>query len=235
MAKKNENKQAALNTFFEPPIAPPVASNQEDAFDDVSPQVTFAYRSPRGAMFYVTAVKGFKAGGFNPVALPGSEAYGVETSWNYEGGVKTTLVQDRVTLNGDVFFTQWDDMQVNVPNPFVPGQFYISNVGSARSSGIEFDVTARPMASLDLFAGLGVTSAEFSSGTVANGIAVDGNDLPYTPDYTATLEVTGNLTGDDAISLTWTATIAATDPNWTCDQYRPCISTIEQRMAMASP
>ena len=29
----------------------------------------------------------------------------------------------------------WDDMQLNVPNPYVPAQFYIANVGGARSSG----------------------------------------------------------------------------------------------------
>jgi iron complex outermembrane receptor protein len=75
---------------------------------------------------------------------------------------------------------------LNVPNPFVPGQFYISNVGGARSSGVELDVTARPHADFDVFATLGITSARFSEGTAANGVDVSDNRLPYTPDYTAT-------------------------------------------------
>jgi iron complex outermembrane recepter protein len=181
----HENKQAALNTFYAPPIAPAVTSSQEDSFDDVSPQFTFAYRSPQGPMFYVTAVKGFKAGGFNPVALPGNEAYGVEKSWNYEGGVKTTLVQDRVTLNGDVFFIQWDDMQVNVPNPFVPGQFYIANAGSSSSKGVEFELNARLFAGCDFFAGTGYTNARFDDGTFSNGVAVGGKRISNAPLYTA--------------------------------------------------
>jgi iron complex outermembrane receptor protein len=84
-----------------------------------------------------------------------------------------------------VFFIDWDDLQLNVPNPFVPGQFYITNVGGASSSGIEFDVTARPMPMLDVFASFGYTNATFSDGTQAMGADVSGNKLPFTPDYTA--------------------------------------------------
>ena len=99
--------------------------------------------------------------------------------------MKSTLAEGKVAASAAVFFIDWDDLQLNVPNPFVPGQFYIANVGGARSSGIELDVTARPLPSIDLFAALGITSAEFASGTMANGVAVEGKDLPYTPDYTA--------------------------------------------------
>ncbi len=197
----HESSDAHLNTFFDPAIAQSNVVAAEDAFNDVSPQVAFAYKVNPQHTAYASMSRGFKAGGFNAAALPGSEAYGEEHAWHLEGGVKSTLADGKVAASAAVFFIDWDDLQLNVPNPFVPGQFYISNVGSARSSGIEFDVTARPMASLDLFAGLGVTSAEFSSGTVANGIAVDGNDLPYTPDYTATLggqysqSITSTITG----------------------------------------
>ena len=179
----HENKQADLNTFYSPPIAPPVTNSLENSFNDVSPQATFAYRSPQGPMFYVTAAKGFKAGGFNPVALPGSESYGVETSWNYEGGVKTTFANDRLSLNGDVFFIQWDDMQVNVPNPFVPGQFYIANAGSSSSKGVEFELATRLFAGCDFFAGTGYTNARFDDGTFSNGVAVGGNRISNAPLY----------------------------------------------------
>jgi iron complex outermembrane receptor protein len=197
----HESSDAHLNTFFEPAFLPANIVAAEDSFNDVSPQVAFGYRINPKHTAYVSAARGFKAGGFNPAALPGSEAYGEEHAWHLEGGVKSTLVDGKVAANAAVFFINWDDLQLNVPNPFVPGQFYIANVGGARSSGIEVDVTARPMPSVDLFAALGVTSAEFSSGTMANGVAVEGNDLPYTPDYTATFggqlsrPVTSTITG----------------------------------------
>lgn len=152
----------------------------------MSPQFAFGYRITPQNMAYVSAARGYKAGGFNPAALPGSEAYAEEHAWHVEGGVKSTLAGGKVAANAAVFFIDWDDLQLNVPNPFVPGQFYIANVGGARSRGLELDITARPRPSLDLFAALGFTNAQFAAGTMANGVAVDDNDLPYTPDYTAT-------------------------------------------------
>ena len=180
-----EQSDAALNIFFSPAIAPanPVAA--EDTFSDVSPQFAFAFRPNADSSLYASASRGFKAGGFNPAALPGSEAYGEEHAWHIEGGVKSTLAGGRVSANAAVFSIEWDDLQLNVPNPFVPGQFYISNVGGARSRGVEVDLTARPHASLDLFASFGYTHARFAEGTTSGGVSVADKRLPYTPDYTA--------------------------------------------------
>lgn len=54
-------------------------------------------------------------------------------------------------------------------------------------------------------------------------------------DYQATLNVVGAVTGENALSLTWTAAIVTGDPGWNCGGYRPCRSTIEQRMAIETP
>jgi iron complex outermembrane receptor protein len=182
----HETTDAHLNTFFSLAIAPPNVVAADQSFNDISPQFAFGYRVNPQNMAYVSAARGYKAGGFNPTALPGSEAYGEEHAWHVEGGVKSTLAGGKVAANAAVFFIDWDDLQLNVPNAFVPGQFYIANVGGARSRGLEFDITARPQSWLDLFAAVGFTNAEFGAETSANGVAVDGNDIPYTPDYTAT-------------------------------------------------
>jgi iron complex outermembrane receptor protein len=181
-----ETTDAHLSTFFSPAIAPPNVVAADQSFDDVSPQFAFGYRVNPENTAYLSAARGYKAGGFNPAALPGSEAYGEEHAWHVEGGVKSTAAGGKVAVNAAIFFINWDDLQLNVPNPFVPGQFYIANVGGAKSRGVEVDVTARPHASLDVFAALGFTNATFTAGTMANGADVSDNDLPYTPDYTAT-------------------------------------------------
>ena len=181
-----ETADAHLNTFFSPAIAPPNVVAADQSFDDLSPQFAFGYRVNQQNTAYLSAARGYKAGGFNPAALPGSEAYGEEHAWHVEGGVKSTAAGGKVAVNAAVFFINWDDLQLNVPNPFVPGQFYIANVGGAKSRGLEVDVTARPHSSIDVFAALGFTNATFTEGTMANGADVSDNDIPYTPDYTAT-------------------------------------------------
>jgi iron complex outermembrane receptor protein len=138
---------------------------------------------------YATAARGFKAGGFNSAAPPGSDAYGEEHSWNYEAGMKSDWLGERLSVNLAVFYLDWRDLQVNVPNPLVPAQFYITNAGSATSKGAELELVTRPVAGVDVFGGIGYTNARFGSGSVSNGAKVGGNRLSNTPDYTADVGV----------------------------------------------
>jgi iron complex outermembrane receptor protein len=197
----HESSDATLNTFFSPAIAPPNNVAADDSFSDVSPQFAFGYRMTADSMAYASASRGYKAGGFNPAALPGSEAYGEEHAWHIEGGVKSTLAGGKVSASAAVFHINWDDLQLNVPNPFVPGQFFIANVGSARSRGMEFELTARPHRSIDLFATLGITSARFAAGTLAGGVDVGQNKIPYTPEYTALVGAQVNRAVNSRVSL----------------------------------
>ncbi len=76
------------------------------------------------------------------------------------------------------------------------------------------------------------------------GLARDGDELvgeqPWLapgcgmPDYEATLNAVGSVTGTNEVSLTWTASITSPNPDWACNDYRPCTSTVEQRMAIAT-
>jgi iron complex outermembrane recepter protein len=174
-----------LRTFFEPALPGENVVTAEQSFSDVSPQFAAAYRFQPDRMAYGSVSRGYKAGGYNPAAIPGSEAFGEEHAWHLEGGVKSTFAGGRVNANAAIFVIDWDDLQLNVPNPFVPGQFYISNVGAARSSGFEAEVTARPVAMLDVFGSFGYTRARFSDGTESMGVDVSDHKLPFTPDYTA--------------------------------------------------
>jgi iron complex outermembrane receptor protein len=181
----HESSDAVLRTFLDPAVAPENVVTADASFSDISPQFAVRYRVTSNHNVYASAARGYKAGGFNPAALPGSEAYGEEHAWHIEAGAKSSLAAGRVNAPAAVFIIDWDDLQLNVPNPFVPGQFYISNVGGARSAGVEFDVTARPHQMVDVFAALGVANARFADGTLSMGVDVSDNEVPYTPDYTA--------------------------------------------------
>ncbi len=182
----HENKTAALRTFFSPAIAPERLVAAEESFSNVSPQVSVAVRMDPDRMVYGAVGRGFKAGGFNAASPAGREAYGEEHTWNVEGGVKTTWAGGRVTANAAVFRIDWADLQLNLPDPAVPAQFYIANVGGAASSGVELEVHARVQPGIDLFSALGYTHARFKEGSISNGVNVAGHEIPNTPDYTAT-------------------------------------------------
>jgi iron complex outermembrane receptor protein len=182
-----EDKSASLESFFEPAIAPPNNREVSDSFSNVSPQFSAAYRVRPNQTVYATAGRGYKAGGFNPASPAGSEAYGEEQTWLVEGGVKTLWAGDRVSANVAVFHMDWDDLQLNVPNPSLPSEFFISNVGAASSSGLELELNARAARGLDLLAACGYTRARFGAGAVSNGVNVEDNKIPNQPDYTFTI------------------------------------------------
>ena len=182
----HENKKASLHTFFSPAIAPGRLVTPEQSFSNVSPQASVAVRLQPGRMVYVAAGRGFKAGGFNAASPAGSDAYGEEHTWNLEGGMKTAWAGGRVTANAAVFRIAWDDLQLNLPDPAVPAQFYIANVGAAVSKGVEFELRARVQPGLDVFSAVGYTDARFRDGSISSGVDVAGNDIPNTPEYTAT-------------------------------------------------
>jgi len=184
-----EHKAANLNTFFTPAFAPAVLLAPEKSFSDVSPQFAMAYRVVSNTTVYGTVARGFKAGGFNAASPTGAEAYSQEHSWNYEAGVKTSALGNRLTASVAAFSIDWSDLQVNVPNPQVPGQFFIGNAAGARSSGAEIELHGRPERGLDLFSSAGFTHARFASGSVSNGIDVSGRTLANAPNYTANFGV----------------------------------------------
>jgi iron complex outermembrane receptor protein len=181
----HESKEAAITTGFNPPIAgPPVVVSADRSFSNVSPQFAVAYRLAPDRLIYASIARGFKAGGFNPASPTGNETYGEEDSWNLEGGLKAMLAGGRVLANASVFATRWSDLQLDVPNPLVPAQFYVANVGSASSQGVELELRGRPASGIDLFSALGFTHARFGDETFARGVSVADNELPYTPGVT---------------------------------------------------
>jgi iron complex outermembrane receptor protein len=197
----HESKDARLETFFTPIIAPATIVEDDESFTNVSPQVAAAYRVGEGRLLYGSVARGFKAGGFNPTSPAGSEAYGEEHTWNVEGGIKTTWAGGRILANAAVFFTDWDDLQLNLPNPQVPAQFYVANVGSAASRGVELEVIARPVTGIDVFSSFGYTHARFGDNTTSSGIDVSGHAVPFTPDFTFAIgtQFTHDLTSQFAL------------------------------------
>ena len=148
---------------------------------------------------YGSAAQGFRVGGVNgnlPADLCGDEldALGIDPSnattfdsdslWSYELGFKSSLADNRVTLNGAVFFIDWSDVQQF--NRLACGFQFTANAGAAESTGFELELAAAPMAGLTLSAAVGYTDAEITDGSGAEGVE-KGDKVQGVPDWTGTL------------------------------------------------
>lgn len=115
---------------------------------------TFRYFTPRGIlnwnytdsnMVYFSAAKGLKAGGFNNSNAPDEQTYDIAENWTYEIGSKNSFLFRSITVNGAIFFVDWEGLQGGLP-PASGGanaSDIITNLGSATSLGVELETNFR--------------------------------------------------------------------------------------------
>jgi outer membrane receptor protein involved in Fe transport len=179
----------------------PSSYDEKQSESGFNPKVLIQAKINDEHNLYATASKGFRIGGVNgnlPPGLCGPElaALGIDPSnattfdsdslWSYELGFKSTLADNRVTLNGAVFFIDWSDIQQL--NRLACGFQFTQNAGNAESKGFELELMAAPTDGLTISAGLGYTDAEITDDGGVAGVAV-GDKVQGVPDWTATASV----------------------------------------------
>jgi iron complex outermembrane receptor protein len=100
-------------------------------------------------MLYARIAEGFVPGGPNNT-FPGStlpSSYKSSTTINYEAGIKSTLLDNRLTVELSVFYIDWRDIALSVT---IDGLSAYDNAGTARSQGAEWNFVYAPLSGLTL-------------------------------------------------------------------------------------
>lgn len=104
------------------------------------------------ALGYVSAARGFKSGGYNGIAIfnlaDAQTAYGPESNWTYEAGMKLDAYDRRIRLNAAYF---WADISDLTSNATVGFSFPVTNVGDAAVHGLELELTTAPTENLQIY------------------------------------------------------------------------------------
>ncbi|AZL76235.1 MULTISPECIES: TonB-dependent receptor [Pseudomonas] len=117
--------------------------------------LSLSYRFNDQVLGYASLSHGEKSGGVNltvgaaPRLGTDSLLVGTERANNAELGVKSTLLDGRLQLNSNLFWTEVHGYQANVYDQINRVQ-YLANAGSVRSRGLEFEATALPVRGLTL-------------------------------------------------------------------------------------
>jgi iron complex outermembrane receptor protein len=145
------------------------------------------YQFTDSTMVYLSASKGFKAGGFNVSECEGP--FDPETIWAYELGVKSQMFDNRLQLNGATFLYKYDDIQVN---RFVNNASSITNAAKADIYGAELEFVLLAGEGFEFDGGVTYLNTEYAgdasfSNPILGGppISVDGNDLMRSPPWKA--------------------------------------------------
>jgi iron complex outermembrane receptor protein len=151
-------------------------------------------------MLYATISKGYKGGGVN--LDPRLLNFGPETNKVAELGTKTTIADGRLRINGAVFYSDYEAMQLSALTQV--GPVLLPNTLNAASGDIyggELEFTGQ----FDRFGfnlGLSLLNGEFGEDTILtsnltnlNTLVPKGTPLPFSPDVT----LTGGIQYDFAV------------------------------------
>lgn len=165
--------------------------------DGLIGRFNLAYRLNDQVNTYLQIAQGYRSGGTNDqtaaaianVIIP--NGYGSDSLINYEFGVKTTLADRKLYLNGAVYFIDWSDIQTS--NQASAGTIsfpYTGNGGKADVRGAEVVIDARPVSGLQLTATANYSLARLTRDNPIATTGRKGDRIPYVPKWTGAASAT---------------------------------------------
>ncbi len=138
---------------------------------------------------YASISKGFKAGGFNSGL--GSSApsaafltYDKETAWNYEIGLRSSLLDNTLKTNISAFYIDRKDPQFDGYSFVGPVYlFFTENLDEAKNYGIEAEFDWNASRNLSVFGSLGLLKTKVEGQPLNSSFTMSGREQAHAPSY----------------------------------------------------
>lgn len=181
----------------------PLRTNEIE-FESTTPRAGVQYDISGDANLYFTASKGFKAGGFNILSC--QQSFGPEQVVAYEGGFKSSFLNDSLTFNASAFQYDYDDLQLS---QVVGLAVIITNAAAAEVRGLEFETQWQPDDYWTVSGNLSFLDATYKSFNNVDSLNpslgvqdVSGNPLNDSPEVSANIGIAHRTEIGDAGVLT---------------------------------
>ena len=200
------SSRTGVAACFAPAVVPgsPCTNLDKSTADtDFIHKANVTYKFNDDALVYATVSRGFRPGGINRRGtLP---PYAADFIDNYELGLKTNWLDNKLRFNAAIYQLDWTDIQLSFLG--ANGLTEIRNAGNARIRGGEVDLFARLSTGLTFTAGAAYNDAEITEDfcRIANeqfdcalpGAAGEGNALlaPSGTRLPITAKFKGNIIG----------------------------------------
>ncbi|OQP87445.1 TonB-dependent receptor [Rhizobium rhizosphaerae] len=177
--------------YFGAITSSPVLTGDPATFNEVNfvPKVGISKELDANQTLGLTYSQGFRSGGSyidrQDPANTKLVTYQPEYSQNVELSYKGTLLDDRLTLNANLFYTHYEDQQVEIrPSSPIPGYRVTQNAAKSRAWGFEIEPNYRFTEQFSAFASLGYLNTkflDFSHGAIGDQ---SGKSFPEAPEWT---------------------------------------------------
>lgn len=171
------------------PLTAPADASK--TFASVTPKFGVQYQIEAETMLYATYSQGFKSGGFDTGVAPPLVPFRPEKLTDYELGLKTTTLDDRLRANLASFYYDYNDLQVT---QVIDNSIQTGNAATARDYGIEAELTWLPIDPLEFDVSAAWTHARYGqyvgpdpARPLLPTVNFSGNTLDNAPDYQATV------------------------------------------------
>ena len=168
-------------------------------FDEVTWRLVVAHDFSDDMMGYASYNRGFKSGVYNISSLTNISATEPEIIDAYEIGIKGIFLNGALQLNGVMYYSEYQELQVPIVDPATNTQISL-NAAAATTSGLELEATwlvnenfqlqataaTYFESEFDSFANCQLLAPQAAGNANVSG-ECSGEDLPNTPDVTFSL------------------------------------------------
>lgn len=167
-----------------------VLTNEGD-FDNFLPRAIVEYKSSDDMLWYASVSKGNKPGTFNGTGPEEFRVVDEEELWSYEIGNKFSTADGRVSVEGALYFMDWENQVFRFTDPEPTVGSYLVNSGETEIWGVDLSAIVRITPNLTGTIAYSYVDAEYkvfestTAAAVTGNADVSGNATPRTPENSA--------------------------------------------------
>jgi iron complex outermembrane receptor protein len=158
----------------------PYSVDGDDDWDDVTSSASVNWNYSDDGMLYFSYSEGYKSGAFpGQAAFPDAALATLdpESATNYELGIKSEFLENRLRINASAFHTDYEDLQVFQ----LVGSLLVSGNAEATSDGVEVELTGLLTENWTVVANYAYLDAEYDTYILGDSDFA-GNSLPRAAD-----------------------------------------------------
>jgi len=187
---QNDNIQRYGTSVYSSELA-----NFDETFSAVLPKISLAYAITPDFTVGGLISRGYNPGGTSLNMTTGKwNTFEDERLWNYELFTRAELLDNRLVVTGNIFYTDSRDAQFNIPVEVSDNVFqaYTINADKAHSYGLELGVDYQVLDNLKIMSGLGIVRTKIDEASPT--YKIEGNEFAKSPGYMLSLGASWDVT-----------------------------------------
>ena len=140
-------------------------------FDNWSPDVSLTWKPIRDVMFYAAYKTGYKSGGFSnggiySLANPdpvSAFTFNPETTHGFEGGVKSTILDNQLRLNFDLYAFKYKNLQIDFFNSAIVAFQTLTADALTKGAELDFEFAPRAVRGLNIHGSVNYNNAHYTN------------------------------------------------------------------------